>query len=183
AVSARKHTAKRVVLVERPRGELGEPMQDAAAAALGRGRVLLLGGLTGSDVSSDAIVRVAGGSSRVIGRLPTPVHDTAAVRLGRLVYFLGGGPAAGQLYPPLRADPATGATASVGRLPAPSSDQAAAVLDGTAYVIGGYTGTQWLDTIIAWRPGRAATVVAPPHSPLRSAAGTPRRHRALTPRR
>src|SRR5262249_16689062 len=97
AVSARKHTAKRVVLVERPRGELGEPMQDAAAAALGRGRVLLLGGLTGSDVSSDAIVRVAGGSSRVIGRLPTPVHDTAAVRLGRFVYLFGGGTGTGQL--------------------------------------------------------------------------------------
>src|SRR5262249_13543332 len=36
AVSARKHTAKRGVLVERARGELGETMQDAAAAGLGR---------------------------------------------------------------------------------------------------------------------------------------------------
>ena len=40
-------------------------------------------------------------------------------------------------------------------------------MDGTAYVIGGYTGSQWLDTIVAWRPGAAARVVA--HLPSPSA--------------
>src|SRR5262249_56156205 len=69
-------------------------------------------------------------------------------------------------------DAGGGGAGGGGGLAAPSSDQAAAVLDGTAYVIGGYTGTQWLDTIIAWRPGRAAKVVAHLHSPLRYAAVT-----------
>jgi DNA-binding beta-propeller fold protein YncE len=147
-------------------------VQDASAAALGQGEVLLLGGLTASDISTDEIVRVAGGSSRVIGRLPTPVHDTAAVRLGRFVYLFGGGTGTSQLDSILRVDPVTGATAPAGHLPAPSSDQAAAALDGTAYVVGGYTGTQWLDTIVAWQPGRLARVVAHLPTPLRYAAVT-----------
>ena len=37
----------------------------------------------------------------------------------------------------------------VGKLPAASSDSSAAAIGGTAYVVGGYTGTQWLDTIVA----------------------------------
>src|SRR5436309_3469787 len=58
----------------------------------------------------------------------------------------------------------------VGRLPAPSSDQAAAAIGGTAYVVGGYTGSRWLDTIVAWRPGATARIVAHLPSPLRYAA-------------
>ena len=56
------------------------------------------------------------------------------------------------------------------RLPAPSSDQTAAVLHGTAYVVGGFTGTRWLDTIVAWRPGTAARIVGHLPTPLRYAA-------------
>ena len=48
----------------------------------------------------------------------------------------------------------------VRRLPAPSSDQAAAAIGRTAYIVGGYTGSRWLQTIVAWRPGSAARVVA-----------------------
>ena len=58
----------------------------------------------------------------------------------------------------------------MGRLPQPSSDQAAAQVGGTAYVVGGYTGSSWLDTIVAWRPGRPARVVAHLPSPVRYAA-------------
>src|SRR5205085_26663 len=39
-----------------------------------------------------------------------------------------------------------------------------------AYVVGGYTGTRWLDTIVAWRPGGRARVVARLPSPVRYAA-------------
>jgi YVTN family beta-propeller protein len=172
STSTTRHREKRVALVDRRRGELGAPVQDASAAALGSDQVLLLGGLTASDVSTDSIVRVAGGTSRVIGRLPTPVHDTAAVRLGRYVYLFGGGTGTSQLDSILRVDPVTGATAPAGRLPAPSTDQAAAALDGIAYVVGGYTGTQWLDTIVAWQPGRPARVVAHLPTALRYAAVT-----------
>ena len=59
-----------------------------------------------------------------------------------------------------------------GRLPTASSDSGAAAVGGTAYVVGGYTGTRWLDTIVAWKPGGAARVVAHLPSPVRYAAVT-----------
>ena len=65
---------------------------------------------------------------------------------------------------------AGGSAAVVGRLPAPSSDQSAAVIGDTAYVVGGYTGTRWLDTIVAWRPGVQPRVVAHLPFALRYAA-------------
>ena len=64
------------------------------------------------------------------------------------------------------------AAASSAGLPAPSSDQAAAAIGGTAYVVGGFTGTHWLDTIVAWSPGRGARIVAHLPSPVRYAAVT-----------
>src|SRR5206468_3328465 len=48
----------------------------------------------------------------------------------------------------------------------------AAVVGGTAYVVGGYTGSRWLDTSVAWRPGAPAHVVAHLPTPLRYAAVT-----------
>ncbi len=78
--------------------------------------------------------------------------------------------ASAQLDRILRVDPATGVVSTAGRLPAPSSDQAAAALGSTAYVVGGYTGSRWLDTIVAWQPGRPARVVAHLPTPLRYAA-------------
>src|SRR5204862_33029 len=72
----------------------------------------------------------------------------------------------------LRGGPASGRAARAGRRPAASSDSAAAAIGGTAYVIGGYTGTHWLDTIVAWRPGGVAHVVAHLPATLRYAAVT-----------
>src|SRR5207253_1388986 len=40
----------------------------------------------------------------------------------------------------------------------------------TAYIVGGYTGTKWLDTIVAWKPGGRAHVVARLPMPVRYAA-------------
>jgi DNA-binding beta-propeller fold protein YncE len=65
---------------------------------------------------------------------------------------------------------AGGTPQPVGRLPAPSSDQAAAAVGSTAYVVGGYTGSRWLDTIVAWRPGSTARVVAHLPTAIRYAA-------------
>src|SRR5204862_19607 len=83
-------------------------------------------------------------------------HDAAAVRLGAATYLFGGGNGTQQLADIVRIDSRTGAARTVGALPAACSDVAAAVVDGTAYVVGGYTGTRWLDSIVAWRPGAAA---------------------------
>jgi N-acetylneuraminic acid mutarotase len=55
-------------------------------------------------------------------------------------------------------------------LPSPASDVAVAVLGQTAYVVGGYDGVHPLDTILAWRPGAPARVVAHLPTGLRYAA-------------
>src|SRR5581483_6901602 len=87
------------------------------------------------------------------------------------VYLFGGGTNAGtQSDAIVRVPVAGGAATEVGRLPAPSSDQSAAAIGGTAYVVGGYTGSQWLNTIVAWKPGTTARVVARLPFALRYAA-------------
>jgi DNA-binding beta-propeller fold protein YncE len=152
-------------------GRLAAPVQDAAAAPYAGG-VVLAGGLTPADVSSDAIVTATRAGSTRIGRIPTALHDSAAVQIGRAVYIFGGGTATAQLDTILMIDPRTGAAQTAGHLPSGSSDQAAAAIGRTAYIVGGYTGGRWLDTIVAWRPGGAARVVARlPHT-LRYAAVT-----------
>ena len=146
-------------------------MQDAAAVPLDRGRMLLLGGLTASDVSTDAVLVAGHGGSHQVARLPDAVHDSAAVRLGTDAYLFGGGTNRGtQSDSIVRVDPRVGTATTVGRLPAPSSDQAAASLNGVAYIVGGYTGSRWLNTIVAWSPGTRARVVAHLPRALRYAA-------------
>ena len=147
------------------------PLQDAAATRFGRAHVLLAGGLTASDTSSDAVSVVGANGGHLFGRLPSALHDAAAVELGSAAYLFGGGNGTSQLDQILRID-AAGRVMIAGRLPAPSSDQVAAVIDGTAYVVGGFTGSRWLDTIVAWRPGQPARVVARLPTPVRYAAAT-----------
>jgi YVTN family beta-propeller protein len=172
ATRVARRPVRRVVLVEHRTGSLATPVQDEAAVSLSRSRAMLLGGLTAADISRND-VRVAGpAQDHAAGvALSTAVHDTAAVRIGDAVYLFGGGTNAGtQSDEIVRVPLGAGAAATVGRLPAPSSDQAAAAIGGTAYVVGGYTGTRWLDTIVAWRPGSSARVVARLPYPVRYAA-------------
>ena len=147
---------------------MAAPVQDAAATRFGAG-VLLAGGLTPADTSSNAVSVVGRQGGRLLGRLPGALHDAAAVELGGAAYVFGGGDGIRQLDQILRID-RRGRVTVAGRLPAGSSDQVAAVVDGTAYVVGGFTGTRWLDTIVAWRPGGPAHVVARLPSAVRYAA-------------
>jgi DNA-binding beta-propeller fold protein YncE len=164
--NARPHP---LVLTERTLPSLAAAVQDPATAAVGS-RVVLAGGLTPADTSTDAVAADSGARERLLSRLPDAQHDAAAVTLGGRVYVFGGGNGTAQLDHVLRVDPASGAVHDVGRLPVASSDVAAAALGGTAYVVGGYTGTRWLDTIVAWRPGARARVVGRLPTPLRYAA-------------
>jgi DNA-binding beta-propeller fold protein YncE len=156
-------------LAERQTGMLHAPVQDAAVVDLG-GRAMLLGGLTAADTSRADIRIATPGGDRPAGALHAAVHDTAAVRLGGATYLFGGGTNADTQSDAIVRVTNGGATAVVGHLPAPSSDQAAAAIDGTAYVVGGYTGTRWLNTIVAWRPGSQAHTVARLPEALRYAA-------------
>jgi YVTN family beta-propeller protein len=159
-------------LVARSAGSLAAPVQDAAGAALKQGSVLLLGGLTAADVSTSAMRVVSAGRDQALGRLPVALHDAAAARLGRFVYLFGGGDGTAQHREIVRVDPVSGLTQQAGSLPAGSSDQAAAAIAGTAYVVGGFDGSRWLDTVVAWRPGRSARIVAHLPDPVRYAAVT-----------
>ena len=152
-----------VTLTERTTGTLTSAVQDAAVASGGQ-RILLLGGLNANDASTDTI-RLAGlRSDRELGRLPRALHDSAALVLAGTAYLFGGGDASAQHDEILRIGLRTGRVTLAGRLPAPSSDHAAAALGGTAYVVGGFTGARWLDTIVAWKPGGPARIVA--HLPV-----------------
>ncbi len=160
-------------LAERRTGRLRAPVQDEAATAVDGDRAMLLGGLTAADTSRADIRLASPVGDRAAGLLATAVHDAAAVRIGRSVYLFGGGTNAGtQSDAIVRVSTLGGRAVEVGRLPAPSSDHAAAAIGGSAYVVGGYTGTRWLDTIVAWRPGSPARVVARLPAPLRYAAVT-----------
>ena len=140
---------------------------------LSHGRVMLLGGLTASDTSTPDVVVATASGSRTLSHLPTGLHDTAAALLGGDAYLFGGGTEANtQSASILRVQASGGAPTVAGNLPAPSSDQSAAAIGGNAYIVGGYTGSRWLDTIVAWRAGTPARVVAHLPTPIRYAAVT-----------
>ena len=142
--------------------------------------MLLLGGLDAANRSRSAILTVTTSGGRPVGVLPVAIHDSAAVSLGGATYLFGGGTNANTQSDAIVRVSTGGRTATVvGHLPAPSSDQAAATVGDTAYVVGGYTGSRWLNTIVAWRPGEPARVVARLPFPLRYAAVTPAGGRLL----
>ncbi|HEX5193184.1 MAG TPA: kelch repeat-containing protein [Solirubrobacteraceae bacterium] len=142
---------------------LPAPLRDPASAAIGPDRFVLLGGLDASDVSA-AGIEVA--SLRRVLRsyaLPLAQHDAQAAALDGKVYVFGGG-SLSELDHILSFDPATGAVHQVGQLPHSQSDVAVAALGQTAYIVGGYDGVDWLNTILAWRPGSQVRVAG--HLPV-----------------
>jgi len=161
---------RRVGVVERTLGSLGQPLQDAAAAPSGAG-ALLLGGLNAADTSIDDVRFVSRRRDALRGSLPGVRHDAAAVSLRGSAYVFGGGNGPSQLDEIVKVDP-SGRASVVGRLPQAASDVSAAVIADRAYVVGGFTGTRWLNTILAWRPGTAPRVVARLPVALRYAAVT-----------
>jgi Kelch motif len=138
---------------------LPHAVQDAAGSALGRERVALLGGLDASDSSTAAVSVLDGRGVVATARLPEAQHDAQSAVLAGRVYVFGGGQFTSYDHI-LSYDPATGAVTIAGSLPGPTSDAGVAAVAGTAYVVGGYDGQHPLDTIVAWRPGEPARVVA-----------------------
>ena len=163
-----------VRLRARRTGTLSAALEDAATAALGQGRVVLLGGLDSNDTSTAAITVLAPGSQGTSAtdtgaRLPEPQHDAQAAALGGAVYVFGGGQVESYDHI-LRYEPGSGRVSLVGHLPQPASDVAVTTLGNTAYIVGGYNGERALDTILAWRPGGNPTLVGRLPTGLRYAA-------------
>ena len=155
-------------------GALSSAIQDAAAApATGAGgSAALLAGLSASDLSTNSIRVADVRRDRTTGTLPLALHDAAAAYLGGADYLFGGGDGINQHAEIDRVDATSGAARQVADLPAASSDQSAASIGDTAYIIGGYTGSRWLDTIVAFRPSGSARIVAHLPTPVRYAAVT-----------
>jgi len=139
-------------------GQLAAPVQDAAAAVLPDGRIVLLGGIGASGQSTSQVTIVTGGHRVAGGALPAPQHDAAAATLAGAVYVFGGGVQSSYDHI-LRYDPASQRTTVVGKLPRASSDVAVATIGDTAYIVGGYDGVTASPDIVAWKPGGPARVV------------------------
>jgi hypothetical protein len=167
-VSGRRATVI-AALHQKQIGTLAAPLQDSAAVSLGAGRLVLLGGLDGSDTSTTAITILAGGKAEGAGRMPEAQHDAQGANLGGEVYVFGGGQFSSYDHI-LRYEPGNGRVSLVGRLPRPASDVAVTAVGSTAYIIGGYDGERALDTILAWRPGGTPTLVGRLPAGLRYAA-------------
>lgn len=153
------------------RFDLPAAVRDPAFASLGAGRFVLLGGLDSADVSTAGIELVGPGSRVHEASLPVAQHDAQGARLGRRVYVFGGGSTVEQDHI-LAFNLANGAVRTVGVLPRPASDVTVAATGGTAYIVGGFDGVNWLDTILAWRPGSRVRVVGHVPVGLRYAAAT-----------
>ena len=147
----------------RPLYALPAALQDPGSAALSGGRFVLMGGLNAADTSTSAVILGNGTAAHETAALPNAQHDAQAATLGGRVYLFGGGQFS--TYDHILAfDPASGTVSAVGTLPRPASDVAVAGDGRTAYVVGGYDGTNSLDTILSYSPGRAPRVAG--HLPV-----------------
>lgn len=152
-------------------GTLPTAEQDATAVVIAPTEFLLIGGIDQGETSLANIVEVSGSQAHEIGALPAPLHDATASFIGGSAYLFGGGVLSS--FPQITKIEASGATQPAGELPTPGSDVASATIGQTVYIVGGYTGLTPLRTILAWRPGQRARVVAMLPKPLRYAAVAP----------
>jgi hypothetical protein len=142
-------------------GSLSQSISKAAAVALPGGRLMVLGGYTGTS-SLDTILAGSPSRLRPVGRLPQPTHDAAAAVLGGSVYLFGGGESV-SVPNVVRVTP-TGTARPAPALDEPLSDLGAVTIGGRAYLVGGYTGTQFASAILRYLAhGGTATVARLPH--------------------
>jgi Kelch motif len=123
------------------------------------GGLLIVGGLTAADRTTQAILKVdlTGATVQPAGRLPVPVHDAGgAVVGGRDLLFGGGSTAVTSAVQDVT--PGTSPRV-VSHLPQPRADLVAIGDGNTGYVLGGFDGAQGSTTILRTRDGRTFTVV------------------------
>jgi hypothetical protein len=121
--------------------------------------LLVIGGLTAADTTTQAILRVDlhSGAVSPTGQLPVPVHDAAGAMVnGRYLIFGGGSTAVTSAVQ----DVTPGSSPRViSHLPQPRADLVAVSDDAAGYVLGGFDGAQGSTTILRTRDGRTFDVV------------------------
>ena len=103
------------------------------------GKVVVLGGYTGSATLADVLVSSDGVHFSVLARLPVPVRYPAVVVRGTDIYLYGGDVARRPTDVIQRVSLSPGAAAVVGHLPRPTGHSAALVLGGAVWLAGGST--------------------------------------------
>jgi N-acetylneuraminic acid mutarotase len=156
-----------------PATSLLAPIRVSAAAQSPTGlAILLLGGLDSAGSSTSGIATVSVTGTTITGELPASVDAAAAVELSGSVYLFGGeddNVPTSRIY-----DYEVSGDGDVNveneELPTANDGLSAAAIGDTIYIVGGYTGTETLDTILAWKPGSVPTVVGRLKQGLRYAA-------------
>ena len=165
-------------LVERVTGSLPAPLMDPSYVAKRRRRAPARRAQRRRHLGRHGDPAGYHGShGRSRASVGSPRHRRRDNRNLRYIYVFGGGNGPSQLSEIVRVDPSKGTSSrSSGACRLRARTPTAAAIGGTAYIVGGYTGTRWLDTIVAWRPGAPARVVA--HLPYAAALrGGDRRRR------
>lgn len=123
------------------------------------GGLLIVGGLTATDRTTPAILRVdlTNRSVQPAGGLPVPVHDAGgAVVGGRNLVFGGGSTSVTSAVQ----DVTSGSPPHlVSHLPQPRADHVAVSAGNAGYVLGGFDGVQGSTSILRTLDGRTFTVV------------------------
>ncbi|MDX6581213.1 MAG: hypothetical protein QOI10_397 [Solirubrobacterales bacterium] len=148
---------------------LSSPLSGEALTS-SEGRLLIIGGLDQTGVSTGAVERFDPRTGKVAsaGSLSEPLHDLAAATLGSRTLTFGGGSAS---TVDLVQSLAPGGTARVvGHLPSPSSDLAAVAIGDRAYAVGGYDGSVALGMVTATTDGSRMSPIATLPVPVRYAA-------------
>ena len=148
------------------------PLSREVVTAGSPGQLIVLGGLSASDTSTNEVyaVSTATGAVRRIGALPVAVHDAAVAVSGQRALVFGGGSSASvgtvQSFPL-----AGGGTATdVGSLPAPRSDAQAVTIEATTYIVGGFDGSKPDASVVATTNGQTYRTIATLPVPVRYAA-------------
>ena len=153
AVKAARKTISTVQRI----GSLPQALSKASAVALPGGRLMVLGGYTGSS-STDGVMLGTPQHLHTVGRLPAPTHDAAAALLGTSIYLFGGGESVS--VDTIDRVSLSGRARSAGTLDEPLSDLGAAVVGDKAYLVGGYTGSLYASAILRFNGGGRTTTVA-----------------------
>ena len=147
------------------------PLSREVVTAGSPGQLIVLGGLSASDTSTNGVyaVRTATGAVRRIGALPVAVHDAAVAVSGQRALVFGGGSSAS--VGTVQSFPLAGGTATdVGSLPAPRSDAQAATIGATTYIVGGFDGSKPDASVVATTNGQTYRTIATLPVPVRYAA-------------
>jgi len=133
------------------------------------GRLLIVGGLTPSGASTNAVTSLdpVTGATRAAGRLAQATHDAAGFVLGGRVFVLGGGTVSSA--PTVQAFTPGTQAAVTGALDRARSDSNGVSAGPAGYVVGGYDGTILDPQVLATTDGQHFRVAARLPVPVRYA--------------